>query len=56
MDIDKQITYNLNTISKDLTYLSTKLKDTSEFIHNFSKLKNNTNKEDNYICHKNIDK
>tara|TARA_B100000902_G_C26842984_1_gene684346 strand:+ start:112 stop:450 length:339 start_codon:yes stop_codon:yes gene_type:complete len=55
MDVNQQITYNLNTISKDLTYLSNKLKDTSEFIDHFSKLKNKTNKESNYICDKIID-
>ena len=48
MDVNQQITYNLNTISKDLTYLSDKLKDTSAFINHFSNLKSTKHKESNY--------
>jgi hypothetical protein len=48
MDINQQITYNLNNISKDLYCMSTKIQDTSSLIKNISEL--------NTILNKNKDK
>ena len=56
MDINQQITYNLNNISKDLSCMSTKIQDTSRLIKNISELNTilNKNKDKNNVVSSNF--